>query len=267
MPILKCFSDNILRYGRRVELMTIGNDEYAKRALDFVERLQPLEDYDEICRLIEKELEWFGFECVSSWSFPGPGEDPDECLLMNNRPQEYVERYIENNYVFRDPVVTEIRRTLSPFSWGDVRSQRELDKTELSIMEEGREFGASDGLIIPIVTLSGSVALFSPCGRDPNLSQRARSATEVIGIYAYHALRRALLRSQREAAVHTPLTPREREVMQWVAAGKTDDEIGEILSIGAATATRHVENAKRKLDSFKRTYAVVQAIRYGEISP
>jgi DNA-binding CsgD family transcriptional regulator len=62
------------------------------------------------------------------------------------------------------------------------------------------------------------------------------------------------------------LTPREREIMQWVASGKTDDEIGDILSIGATTVTSHVENAKQKLDAFRRTYAVVQALRFGEIT-
>ena len=62
------------------------------------------------------------------------------------------------------------------------------------------------------------------------------------------------------------LTPREREIMQWVAAGKTDEEIGDILSIGTTTVTSHVENAKQKLDAFRRTYAVVQALRFGEIS-
>jgi LuxR family quorum sensing-dependent transcriptional regulator len=79
-------------------------------------------------------------------------------------------------------------------------------------------------------------------------------------------LRRSLIQSQREDAVHTPLTPREREIMQWVAVGKTDDEIADILSIGTTTVTSHVENAKQKLDAFRRTYAVVQAIRFGEIT-
>jgi LuxR family quorum sensing-dependent transcriptional regulator len=74
------------------------------------------------------------------------------------------------------------------------------------------------------------------------------------------------MQKQREEVVHTPLTPREREIMQWVASGKTDDEIAEILSIGTTTVTSHVENAKQKLDTFRRTYAVVQAIRLGEIS-
>ena len=39
--------------------------------------------------------------------------------------------------------------------------------------------------------------------------------------------------------------------MQWVAAGKSDDEIADILTLSAPTVTWHVENAKRKLDAFK----------------
>jgi DNA-binding CsgD family transcriptional regulator len=163
-------------------------------------------------------------------------------------------------------MIKELRRNMTPYSWNDVRETRDLKKSEREIIDEGREFSARDGFIVPIVTLSGSVSLFCPCGFDPDLSQRARAAIEMIGIYSHHALTRALLQHKREDAVRTPLTPREREIMQWVATGKTDDEIAEILSIGTTTVTSHVENAKQKLDAFRRTYAVVQAIRFGEIS-
>lgn len=241
-------------------------DVYSKRTLDFVQRLQQLTEYDEICRHIVKELEWFGLTHVSNISLPGPGRDAGECILMNTRPKEFVARYIEKNYVVRDPVITELRRTVSPFSWGDVRTRRELSKVERLIIDEGREFAARDGLTIPIVTLSGAMSLFCPCGLEPDLSPRARAALEIIAIYSDQALKRAVLRGQRDAPAHTPLTPREREIMQWVAAGKTDEEIGDILSIGATTVTRHVENAKQKLDAIRRTYAVVQALRFGEIS-
>lgn len=242
------------------------SDEYSKRTLDFVQRLQRLTDYDEICQLIVKELAWFGLTHVSSISLPGPGRDADECILMNTRPREFVARYIEKNYVVRDPVITELRRTVNPFSWRDIRARRDLSKVEKAIMDEGREFGAHDGLTIPIVSLSGAMSLFCPCGLEPDLSDRGRAALEVIAIYSDQALKRAVLRGQRDAPAHTPLTPREREIMQWVAAGKTDEEIGDILSIGSTTVTSHVENAKQKLDAFRRTYAVVQALRFGEIS-
>jgi LuxR family quorum sensing-dependent transcriptional regulator len=242
------------------------SDEYGKRTLDFVQRLQQLTDYDEICRLVTSELEWFGYTHVSCITMPGPGQDQSECLLMNTRPKDYVENYIEKNHVARDPVIKELRRTLNPYSWSDIRDRGDLTRSERVIMDEAREFEVRDGLTIPIMTLSGSVTLFCPCGREPNVSQRARAAIEIIGVYTNHALKRAIRQRQREEAVRAPLTPREREIMQWVASGKTDDEIADILSISTTTVTTHVEHAKQKLDAFRRTYAVVQAIRYGEIT-
>jgi LuxR family quorum sensing-dependent transcriptional regulator len=246
--------------------MSLKGDVYGKRTLDVVERLQKLTDYGEICEEIKKELEWFGLTCVTAWSMPGPGRPPDEGMVLNNRPQAYIDRYKEQNYLVRDPLVTELRKSVHPYTWGDIRQRRKLTKTEARIMDEGRDFGVREGIIIPIVTLSGSLSVFSPCGPDPDLSQRARSAIELIGIYSQQALKRALIHDRREEAAHAPLTPREREIMQWVAVGKSDEEIATLLSIGAATVTTHVESSKRKLDAFRRTYAVVQAIRFGEIS-
>jgi len=156
--------------------MSFQGDEYGKRTLDFVQRLQKLTRYEDICRHVVTELEGFGFTHVSSISLPGPGREATECILMNTRPLEYIDRYIEKNYVVRDPVVTELRKTVNPFSWSDVRGRRDLSKSEKAILDEGREFAARDGLTIPIVSLSGSMSLFCPCGLEPNLSERARAA-------------------------------------------------------------------------------------------
>lgn len=246
--------------------MSSKSDQYATRTLDFVERLQSLKNYDDICREIVTELKWFGFTCVTILEMPGPGQDPFSGVLFNNRPQEYVDRYVEKNYFVRDPVAAELRNTVDSYSWSDIRKRRDLTKAETNIIDEAREFDVRDGLSVPIVTLSGSLSVFSPCGYEPDLSQRARSAVEIIGIYSYETLKRSLIRNQRDDHAHTPLTPREREIMQWVAAGKSDSEIGDILSISTTTVTSHVENSKLKLDAFKRTYAIVQAIRFGEIS-
>jgi LuxR family quorum sensing-dependent transcriptional regulator len=246
--------------------MPVESDIYARRMLEFVERLQKLDNYEDICREITAEMEWFGFSHVSHICLPGPGQSQTDSLMLNTRPRDYVENYIEKNHVVRDPVMTELRRNLNPCSWSEIRNSRDLNRAERTIMDEAREFGVLEGLTIPIISESGSISLFCPCGKDPILTRPARAALEIIGIYTHHALQRATLVGQRKGPSHTPLTPREREIMQWVAAGKTDEEIADILSIGTTTVTTHVENAKQKLDAFRRTYAVVQAIRYGEIS-
>lgn len=181
-----------------------AKDIYAERTLDFIERIQRLRSYDEICTHILKEMEWFGFSCVTSLSVPRAGQTLKDCLWMNNRPQDYIDRYSEKNYILHDPIVTEFRQTIYPYAWSDIRAKRDLKKTEKAIIDEAREWGARDGFTVPIVTRSGSMSGFCPCGFEPDLSPRARAALEVIAIYSHHALMRAVLQVRREETVHTP---------------------------------------------------------------
>ena len=64
----------------------------------------------------------------------------------------------------------------------------------------------------------------------------------------------------RAAAPSPPtLTPREREVLGWVAAGKTDADIGALLNISRRTVQKHLEHAYVKLGVETRTAAVRRA--------
>ncbi len=58
------------------------------------------------------------------------------------------------------------------------------------------------------------------------------------------------------------LSPREREVLQLMAQGKTNQEIAEALFISSRTAANHVSNILAKLDLGSRTAAVAYAIRH-----
>ena len=51
------------------------------------------------------------------------------------------------------------------------------------------------------------------------------------------------------------LTLREREVLRWLARGKANAEIGEILGISAATVGKHLEHIYPKLGVENRTAA------------
>lgn len=58
-----------------------------------------------------------------------------------------------------------------------------------------------------------------------------------------------------------PLTPRETEILQLLAAGKSTAEMVEALGVSPATVRTHVENVLRKLRVHSRLEAVVVAIR------
>jgi len=61
------------------------------------------------------------------------------------------------------------------------------------------------------------------------------------------------------------LTKRERECLSWVAAGKTDWEISEVLGISHETVHKHINNALRKLNATTRAHAVALAISLQEL--
>ena len=59
-----------------------------------------------------------------------------------------------------------------------------------------------------------------------------------------------------------PLSPRETEVLQWMATAATYREIGEQLHISEETVRTHVKRIFAKLGESSRTRAVVAALRW-----
>jgi DNA-binding NarL/FixJ family response regulator len=63
------------------------------------------------------------------------------------------------------------------------------------------------------------------------------------------------------------LSPREQEVLQLLAEGRTNREIGQALVIGSGTVKGHVEAIIRKLGVSDRTQAAVRGIELGLVRP
>jgi DNA-binding NarL/FixJ family response regulator len=62
------------------------------------------------------------------------------------------------------------------------------------------------------------------------------------------------------------LTPRERQILQLVAKGLTNKEIGRVFGISDNTARNHVNNIIEKLEVSDRTEAATIAMRQGLLS-
>jgi DNA-binding NarL/FixJ family response regulator len=63
------------------------------------------------------------------------------------------------------------------------------------------------------------------------------------------------------------LTPREREVFQLLALGKSNKEIARALQMSLGTAKKHRENLQRKLDCHSTAEMAILAIREGLMGP
>jgi two-component system, NarL family, response regulator len=68
-----------------------------------------------------------------------------------------------------------------------------------------------------------------------------------------------------ESMSHPELSNRETEVLQYLAGGRSNKEIGRILYISEGTAKHHVKSILSKLDAIGRTEASAIAARRGLI--
>jgi two-component system, NarL family, response regulator NreC len=100
---------------------------------------------------------------------------------------------------------------------------------------------------------------------------RAANADE---IYLYPSLAKSLVndflsrsRGESDEASAIVLTRREQEVLEFLAAGRSNEEIAGQLVISRHTVARHRENLMRKLGLHNRAELVKYAIRKGIINP
>jgi two-component system, NarL family, response regulator len=70
-----------------------------------------------------------------------------------------------------------------------------------------------------------------------------------------------------ESMARPELTKRERQVLEYIANGRSNKEIGQILYISEHTVKTHVKSILTKLDAVGRTEAIAVGIKRGLIKP
>jgi DNA-binding CsgD family transcriptional regulator len=106
---------------------------------------------------------------------------------------------------------------------------------------------------------------------DPSKSE-IRRPTETVFDVELGLIRRVrsfqpASRALQTALAEPMLTPREREVFQLLARGRTAPEIAAALFISPATVRTHVQNGVGRLGAKTRVEAISIAMKNGEIEP
>ena len=122
--------------------------------------------------------------------------------------------------------------------------------------------------------LQAGASAYVPKRAAPDDLITAIRAVQHGDVYIYPSLTKLLVsdflaRAEEGEARDTMngLTTREQEVLTLLAAGKTNEEIAEALSISHHTVARHRENLMAKLELHSRSELVKYAIRKGLIKP
>lgn len=75
-----------------------------------------------------------------------------------------------------------------------------------------------------------------------------------------------LSRERETATFISPLTPRETEILNYMAQGYLNKQIADVLNVSEQTIKNHVTSILRKLNANARTQAVILAIKKGLVT-
>jgi LuxR family transcriptional regulator, quorum-sensing system regulator BjaR1 len=231
---------------------------------DTAERISRNTSLSEISATLAAAMEKFGFTALGINGLPPPAEDADPRILTESTPEGFRDTYIHERFYLVDHLCAHARTAVEVFQFDEAPYDRTEYRGHERFMQALDMFGMNKGLIIPIGRPTNIPSCVWLAGKDPDLDKEARRVTELIALFAASRAR-ALVRPSDVKSQTSKLTPREREVLQWISAGKTSWEISMISGLSEHAINKTITGAMYKLDAVTRAQAVVKAIREGEV--
>jgi LuxR family quorum sensing-dependent transcriptional regulator len=242
-------------------MMATAKGRHLQIALDAIQRFQNEETTDGLNAAVSSSISIFGYRyhCFASAQTPRR-RMLDQRELLISWPKDWYLQYNQSRFVEHDVVASSFRTRAASFRWSDLRIETAASKRVMQIASD--DFSMKKGFAVPIFGLNGYEAGLSLAGPDLDDSNEANAAVELIAIYAFNQLTKLKNCGPR---VRPVLRPREREVMEWVAAGKTTWDISAILHISSDTVNKTISSAMLRLEVHTRAQAVSEALRRREI--
>lgn len=185
-------------------------------------------------------------------------------IRLHSYPELWANRF-ESDIGARDPIVTLSSRSCSAFSWNATSVQQRLDCGGRELISEARKAGVRDGVTVPANLAgraSGSCSFATPT-RDVDLPSTLRDLQH-LGTLLFEA---AVHLNEADHLERVPrLTARQRECVLWVARGKSDWEIGQILGLSQLTVSEHMKKAQEAFEVSRRTALLSRALSLGDLT-
>ncbi len=181
---------------------------------------------------------------------------------------EWVKRYTQMNYFAIDPVIEAGIKNYAPFNWDTLDWSGKTRRNFLG--DAAKHKVGPSGMSVPIRGVNGQHAILSVTSfQIPDkwdMFLRAYIGDfHVLAHYIHEAIIQAEGVDRMEDI--TPLSTRERDVLQLCAHGLSTDEIAHKLGLKERTIRAYFGNVRDKLNAKNRINAVAKAIGRGLILP
>jgi LuxR family quorum sensing-dependent transcriptional regulator len=235
-----------------------------ERALAFLDKCTTVDDLKALIEEFHLTIAAFGFGSCACGAWIGVGKGRSYRFFFNSWPPEWVEIYTRGGFFTDDPFVQESHRRMENYLWTETEAEQSLTPRGRDIYEAGRAFGWKEVMGIPVHGPADYQGFVSVATMElVSLHARDRLFLEMIAHAIHNRCRREIGFGMSSELPR--MTAREIECMKWVAVGKTNWEVGQVLGISSSTVHFHVERVKKKLNKNTRTEAVATLVLHGLI--
>ena len=186
---------------------------------------------------------------------------PTSTIVSDGFPEDWVSEYLGHNYLSVDPIPELAARMSKPFYWHEIRDLVEHDEESELYLDALEKAHLGDGLALYVFGPGLKNAYVGLGFKVEKLSLTSQR------IAALQCLVQAAHLRYCSIAVETveELTERELDVLRWIARGKSNSVIADLLGISHHTVDAHVRNIYRKLGVADRTSAAIRGLGCGVI--
>jgi LuxR family quorum-sensing system transcriptional regulator CciR len=234
---------------------------------DFVTEAADADDMIDLRELIDDATRALGFDYYAIVHHISFGQ-PSRHVRLSNYPLEWL-AYVREQTQLPDPVIRAAERSSSGFKWDNLDKLIAITKAEQDYMRRAERHGMANGYTVPNHVPGERLGSCSFVVRAEHEFPEANiSAAQALGNFAFEAARRLLVErgeSSETWVVPAPLSERQRECLLFVAKGKSDSIIGQLLNIKPRTVNEHIEAAKKRYSVATRSQLLVRALFRSEI--
>lgn len=180
--------------------------------------------------------------------------------ITSGWPEGYQQIYAERGLIAVDPTVPYCQAHTAPLEWDEAMYASPQSK---EVLEESRRFGLGHGLSVPVHESQNIVSMLS-LGRDKpfenDLERQLVMAGGAVLANCAHVVIKRVLFPAFAAQLRGQLTKRELECLQWIAQGKSNTVIADILRISENAVEYHLKSLFPKLRVTTRVQAAIVAV-------
>ncbi|SHG41031.1 autoinducer binding domain-containing protein [Cognatishimia maritima] len=181
--------------------------------------------------------------------------------------EDWQHHYLHRGLQNLDPTIHSAMHSVAPVDWSRLKRTKDFKR----IFSDAHDFGISErGITIPVRGPYGEFGMLSVTRNcdDGEWKKHRRNVIADLQSVAAHVHDHVMSSAPISRFLHHPqLSDRELEILQWIAAGKSQQDIADIINISNRTVEVHLRSARTKLFALTTAQAVGRAIGMSLIYP